>query len=152
MSQTVQANWKKWATCLMALLIIGVTGCGSSKQPDQAASMQTPQQQKGTDAAKTPASSQGQVPPSTSGADSQSAKKSQLVIDRQMFDQIKHGMTTREVFSIVGGPGQIVSQSGNPDDPLYTVVYQYAGKSPNSFAKLTFRNGQLLKKEQSGLE
>jgi hypothetical protein len=145
----------KWWIGTLAVLIIGATGC-SSKQQEPSASTNTNavSQQKNTSEQTKQESSHQQeqaTPSSQNPVKSEEQKKSQPVIDKQVFDRLKHGMTLSEVFSIVGGPGEIVSKSGNPDDPLYTITYQYKGKSPNSYAKLTFRSGKLLEKEQAGL-
>jgi hypothetical protein len=145
----------KWWIWTLAVLIIGATGCSSKQQePSASTSTNAANQQKDTSdqTKQEPSHQQEQTTPSSQNpVKSEVQKKSQPVIDKQIFDRLKHGMTLNEVFSLVGGPGDIVSKSGNPDDPLYTVTYQYKGESPNSYAKLTFRSGKLLDKEQAGL-
>ena len=69
------------------------------------------------------------------------------------FNQISNGMTTTEVFEIVGGEGEIISESGEKGDPYHTVMYSYPGSSGlGSNVTLMFQGDKLESKSQFGLE
>ena len=70
------------------------------------------------------------------------------------FDQIKNGMTYKQVTTIVGGPGEIVFETGILGDQFYTVKYQFKGDGGmwGAHAELTFQSGKLNTKTQTGLE
>lgn len=70
------------------------------------------------------------------------------------FEQIKTGMTYKQVTEIVGSTGEIVVETGNPGDKFYTVTYQYNGEGRmwgNANAQLMFQGGRLTTKTQSGI-
>lgn len=69
------------------------------------------------------------------------------------FEQIKSGMTYEEVKNIIGGPGQVLSESGNPGEQFHTVMYQYEGEgSLGANANFMFQGGKLVNKAQFGLK
>nr|WP_263324259.1 DUF3862 domain-containing protein [Neobacillus sp. Marseille-Q6967] len=71
----------------------------------------------------------------------------------EQFNQIQNGMTYEEVKAIVGGEGEIVSESGEKGSQFHTVVYSYQGKgSIGANASLTFQGNKLQNKSQFGLE
>lgn len=71
---------------------------------------------------------------------------SDIEITLEQFNQLKNGMTTEEVFEILGGEGDITSESGD------TVMYSYNGTSIGGNASLMFQGGKLMNKSQFGLE
>ena len=69
------------------------------------------------------------------------------------FDQIQNGMTYPEVTAIVGGPGEMVVETGTPGDPLYTVAYKFNGEgSLGANSQLMFQGGKMNTKAQFGLK
>ena len=73
-------------------------------------------------------------------------------ISKAEFDQIRNGMSYEEVKYIIGGEGEMLSESGNPGDQFYTVMYSYKGKGGlGANANFMFQNGQLQNKSQIGL-
>lgn len=69
------------------------------------------------------------------------------------FEQLKSGMTYEEATAIIGGPGEIASESGNKGEVLHTVLYQYKGeKGLGANANLMFQGNKLQNKAQFGLE
>jgi len=79
--------------------------------------------------------------------------KNQPDITMAEFNQIKNGMAYEQVTSIIGGPGEMMVETGTPGDPLYTVKYQFKGEGIiNSNAQLTFQSGKLNTKAQMGLK
>ncbi|SIS99091.1 DUF3862 domain-containing protein [Salimicrobium salexigens] len=78
---------------------------------------------------------------------------SDVTITSEEFNQIENGMSTEEVFEIVGGEGEVTSESGEPGSQFYTVSYTYSGETGlGSNAILMFQGGKLSSKSQFGLE
>lgn len=78
---------------------------------------------------------------------------SDVTITLDEFNKIQNGMTEEEVFEIVGGAGDILSESGDKGTDFYTVMYEYAGEDGfGANASLMFQGGKLQNKSQFGLE
>ncbi|WP_100009884.1 DUF3862 domain-containing protein [Lentibacillus sediminis] len=78
---------------------------------------------------------------------------SDVTITIDEFNQVENGMTTEEVFEIVGGEGEVTSQTGEEGSQYYTVTYTYYGESGmGANAILMFQGGELNSKSQFGLE
>ncbi|HEY8908926.1 MAG TPA: DUF3862 domain-containing protein [Desulfosporosinus sp.] len=76
-------------------------------------------------------------------------------ISMDEFEQIKNGMTYKQVTEIIGSTGEIVVETGTPGDQFYTVSYQFKGEGNiwgNANAELVFQGGTLTSKTQRGLE
>lgn len=74
-------------------------------------------------------------------------------ISKKEFDQLKSGMTYEEAVKIIGGPGEIQSESGNKGEALHTVMYMWEGeKGFGANASVMFQGGKLNMKSQAGLE
>lgn len=75
----------------------------------------------------------------------------EVTIDQ--FNQLENGMTLEEVIAIVGGEGEIISETGEKGTDLYTVMYSYTGKgSLGANVSLMFQGNTLQNKSQFGLE
>lgn len=71
---------------------------------------------------------------------------------KDKFEQIQNGMTYEQVTQIIGGPGEILSESGEKGTEYYTVMYQYEGiGSLGANSNLMFQGGKLINKAQYGL-
>ncbi|SFP09349.1 DUF3862 domain-containing protein [Salibacterium halotolerans] len=82
-----------------------------------------------------------------------SGGESDVTITMEQFDQLENGMTTQEVFDIVGGEGEVTSESGEEGSQYYTVTYTYYGESGmGANATLMFQGGELSSKSQIGLQ
>lgn len=69
------------------------------------------------------------------------------------FQAIQSGMTYEQVVQIVGGPGEIMSESGSPGEAYYTVMYTWEGEGTlGANANCIFQGGALMNKAQFGLE
>ncbi|AKG03301.1 hypothetical protein AAV35_013630 [Salimicrobium jeotgali] len=80
-------------------------------------------------------------------------RSSDVTITSEEFNQIENGMSSDEVFEIIGGEGEITSESGEPGSQFYTVSYTYSGEAGlGSNATLMFQGGKLSSKSQFGLE
>lgn len=74
-------------------------------------------------------------------------------VTMDQFNEIQNGMTTEEVFAILGGEGEIQSESGEVGSEYYTVMYSYPGASGlGSNVSLMFMGDKLENKSQFGLE
>lgn len=73
-------------------------------------------------------------------------------ITLEQFNQISNGQTLEEVIAIVGGEGEIISESGEAGTDLHTVMYSYPGSSLASSVSLMFQGNKLQSKSQFGLE
>ena len=73
-------------------------------------------------------------------------------ISKSEFDQIKSGMTQKEVTEIIGGPGETISESGNKGEPFHTVMIMYEGEGKTGAnANFMFQDDKLINKAQFGL-
>lgn len=78
---------------------------------------------------------------------------SDVEVTLEQFNQIQNGMTLEEVIAIVGGEGEIVSESGEKGSEFHTVMYSYTGKgSLGANVSLMFQGNKLQNKSQAGLE
>lgn len=77
---------------------------------------------------------------------------SDVEISIDQFNQIQNGMTLEEVIEVVGGEGEIISESGEKGTDLHTVVYSYNGDNLASNVTLMFQGNKLMNKSQFGLD
>lgn len=69
------------------------------------------------------------------------------------FTQLKDGMTYEEATAIIGGPGEVLSESGSPGEALHTIMYSYKGESGlGANANIMFQGNKLNNKAQFGLK
>lgn len=69
------------------------------------------------------------------------------------FTQLKDGMSYEEATKIIGGPGEVMSESGSKGDPAHTVMYTYKGEgSLGANANVMFQGEKLINKAQFGLK
>lgn len=74
-------------------------------------------------------------------------------ISKAEFDQIKNGMSYEEVTAIIGGPGEVLSETGSEGEQFHTVMYMYEGEGKlGANANMMFQEGKLISKAQFGLE
>jgi hypothetical protein len=76
-------------------------------------------------------------------------------ISKAEFDKIQAGMTYEEVVEIIGGEGELNSESGAKGDQYYTAMYTWNGESGfGANANATFQGNpaKLQNKSQFGLE
>jgi hypothetical protein len=82
----------------------------------------------------------------------QSGKGSNVTITMSEFNKVQNGMNYDQVQKIIGGPGELNSESGQKGTDLYTAMYSYNGKDLGSNAIFTFQGGKLVNKTQIGLK
>ncbi|WP_050615567.1 DUF3862 domain-containing protein [Bacillus testis] len=74
-------------------------------------------------------------------------------ITLEQFNAIENGMSYEEVTKIIGGEGEVLSESGEKGTNLHTVIYVYQGKGNlGANANFTFQGNKLVNKAQFGLK
>ncbi|MED4586688.1 DUF3862 domain-containing protein [Brevibacillus choshinensis] len=140
-----------WAgICLIGL----IANMGSDKQkpapPAQTASAPAPEpakQETPVQPAQTPA-----AVPVTAPAPAPKPEN-EGTMSKAEFDEIQNGMTYEEVVAIVGGPGEMLSESGNKGDQFYTEMYMWKGEGGiGANANAMFQSGKMTNKSQFGLK
>ncbi|MEH7354031.1 DUF3862 domain-containing protein [Neobacillus drentensis] len=73
-------------------------------------------------------------------------------ITKEEFDKIQNGMTYEEVQKIIGGEGEVISESGEKGSDIHTIMIQYNGKGGlGANANFMFQGNKLQNKAQYGL-
>ena len=82
------------------------------------------------------------------------APKNDPKITADEFAKIKNGMTLAEVEKIIGGKGEMNSETGAEGDDLYTVMYTWKGNSLGGNANFMFQGNPAVvqSKAQFGLK
>lgn len=141
--------WKKWWVWVVAIIVIAAANGGEEQpsQPTQEASSQPEATQEAP--AQQPVAEQPK--PEEPKKEEPPANKPSM--NKAEFDQLKSGMTYEEASAIIGGPGEVISESGNPGDQFHTVMYQYEGEGDlGANANLMFQGNKLQNKAQFGLK
>lgn len=74
-------------------------------------------------------------------------------MSKKEFDSIKNGMSYEEVVNIIGGDGELLSETGTSGEQFHTMMYSWEGENGlGSNANATFQNGKLVNKAQFGLK
>lgn len=73
-------------------------------------------------------------------------------VSEEEYKQIKVGMTSEEVFNIVGSKGTVVSKSDTDVDSHNFAIYKFETDSESSVSEMTFEEDKLSYKAQIGLE
>ena len=69
------------------------------------------------------------------------------------FSQLKDGMSYEDATAIIGGPGEVMSESGTKGEALHTIMYQYKGEGDlGANANVMFQGNKLNTKAQFGLK
>jgi hypothetical protein len=82
--------------------------------------------------------------------------KNKETITKAEFELLKTGMTYDEVSKIIGGPGELLSESGTKggtDLDIHITMYMYTGEgSLGANANAMFQDEKLINKAQMGLK
>jgi hypothetical protein len=80
-------------------------------------------------------------------------ESSDVTVTLDEFNKISNGMTYEEVVEIIGGEGDLLSESGDKGTELHTVMYMYTGEGDlGANANFMFQNNKLENKSQIGLK
>ncbi|MEY9980545.1 hypothetical protein [Lysinibacillus sp. RC79] len=71
---------------------------------------------------------------------------SNVKITMEQFNKLENDMSEAQVFEILGGEGELITESGD------LKMYTYAGKTSYTSASITFQDGKLMNKTQMRLE
>lgn len=75
--------------------------------------------------------------------------KGTITITADQFSQIENGMTYKQVTKIIGGEGEKISEDNTGD--TVTAMYQWHGSDDTGNALITFEDGKVVSKTQSGI-
>lgn len=90
---------------------------------------------------------------STQSAGEKPASSDKVKITKEQYNKIENGMTYQEVVEIVGGEGEIITETGEKGTDLYGIGVLYEGKGGvGANASLIFLGDKLQTKSQIGLE
>ncbi|MNW47802.1 hypothetical protein D3C74_251450 [compost metagenome] len=88
--------------------------------------------------------------PLTQGENSVSSD--QVEITQEQYDKISNGMTYEEVINIVGGEGEVITETGEKGSDMYGIGVMYQGKEGTGTANFVFIGDKLQSKSQFGLK
>ncbi|MBW7475531.1 DUF3862 domain-containing protein [Paenibacillus oenotherae] len=76
-----------------------------------------------------------------------------MKITKEQYAQINNGMTYKEVAEIVGGEGEVITESGEKGSDMYGIGVMYEGEGGvGASANFIFIGDKLQTKTQFGLE
>ena len=154
-------SWKNLNTGLKAVgvvwaalaLIIGL-GSLSSDEPTNQTTKETVTEQK--EDVKTVTKTEVVKEEEPEPAPEPEVQKNDPGISKAEFDQLKTGMSYKEAVGIIGGNGEVLSESGTPGGTgfdIHTVMYMFEGESGiGANANLMFQGDKLQNKAQFGLK
>lgn len=85
--------------------------------------------------------------------DTPSATGNKPTMTKAEFEQLTTGISYEDATGIIGGPGEVVSESGTKGDKLHTVMYTFKGEGDiGANANVMFQGDKLNTKAQFGLK
>jgi hypothetical protein len=82
--------------------------------------------------------------------------KNKPTISKSEFDALQIGMSYEDATTLIGGPGDVQSESGKKGGTgleIHTILYGFKGEgSVGANASLMFQDGKLMNKSQAGLK
>ena len=130
-------------------LMVTLLGCGTTTKETPAPT--APPTTTAPSPVATPAPAPASVPIPTPAPVVAPANKPTMT--KAEFDQLKDGMSYEEATKIIGGPGEVMSESGSKGDAAHTVMYTYKGEgSLGANANVMFQGEKLITKAQFGLK
>lgn len=156
MEKVKKPFWKKWwfwAIVVIVLIAIAANGGNSSNNTAQPTSTtnETQKQTNSSNNNSTPVAANTDQPKQTTEQEKPNEPENKPTISKAEFEQIKTGMTYEEVVKIIGGEGNLLSETkiGN----IHSVMYEWDGEGMiGANANFIFQNGKLQTKSQFGLE
>lgn len=68
-------------------------------------------------------------------------------VSDEQFEQAQNGMSYEQVQSLFGGPGKLLSETGQPGTPEHSTEYAWDGTDEGTAARCRFKDDKLVKKE-----
>lgn len=147
--------WKKWWFWLIVVLVVAAIGNQGGENEATQTTTASPQQES---ASTTQETAQTAAPAQTSAPAPEPAPAPQPpenapTMSKAEFEAIQNGMTYEEVVKIVGGEGELLSETGTKGDQFHTVMYKWDGEgSIGANANAMFQGGKMINKSQFGLK
>ena len=140
---------KKIMYLLSIGLMVTLLGCGTTTTTKETPAPITPPTTTAPSPVATPAPAPVPVPTPAPVV----APANKPTMTKAEFDQLKDGMSYEDATKIIGGPGEVMSESGSKGDPAHTVMYTYKGEGDlGANANLMFQGDKLMNKAQFGLK
>ncbi|WP_372632897.1 hypothetical protein [Cohnella sp.] len=95
-------------------------------------------------------SGDGRIPPAVQ--EKNSVSQVQVEITKEKYDNVSNGMTYEEVIGIVGGEGEVATETGEKGTATYGMSVMYQGKGGVGNASFIFIGDKLRSKSQHGLK
>ncbi|WP_246628109.1 hypothetical protein [Paenibacillus oenotherae] len=93
------------------------------------------------------------TPSTQQPANDDSSSSDKIKITKEQYAQINNGMTYKEVAEIVGGEGEVITESGEKGSDMYGIGVMYEGEGGvGASANFIFIGDKLQTKTQFGLE
>ncbi|MBO8164712.1 MAG: hypothetical protein H0Z34_13505 [Brevibacillus sp.] len=156
MNEIKKPIWKKW--WFWVVVIIVLAAIGNAGGDDQPAAVQSPSSESQPAAQQEATAETQEAQPESKPAEQEPAPEAKEpdnppTMSKAEFDAIQNGMTYEEVVQIVGGEGELLSETGTPGDPSHTVMYMWEGEGDiGANANAMFQGGKMISKSQIGLK
>ncbi|MFJ6414366.1 hypothetical protein ACIQLG_16410 [Terribacillus saccharophilus] len=142
--------YKKWWVWLIAIIVVAAAagGAGSDDSADSG-------KKESTEATAASAETTKEETKEDSEAETEEEAENTPKMTKDEFSQIKNGMTIEEVTNIVGGEGDLMSETGAEGDQFYTALYTWEGEGGfGANANITFQGNPAVvqSKAQLGLD
>lgn len=135
--------YKKWWVWLLGIIIIAAIASGGEEDTEQAS---TEPKEETTEQPKK------EEPKKEEAREDEKKSAKAGVLDETKFNKIQNGMTYEEVVKIIGGEGEVLSESGTKGDQFHTVIYTWPAEgSLGANANFTFQGNKLQNKAQMGV-
>ncbi|PLR79539.1 hypothetical protein CVD25_21820 [Bacillus canaveralius] len=147
MEKVKKPFYKRWWFWVIVVIVVGSIAANGGEEETAA------DNKKKTDAASTEVKKDESAPKEDAAEATAPQPESKAgVLDEAKFNQIQNGMTYEEVVGIIGGEGQVISESGEAGTEFHTVMYEWeADGGLGANANFMFQGGKLVNKAQMGV-
>lgn len=145
--------YKKWWVWLIAIIVVAAAAGGAGSDSNDSADSGKKESTEAT-TASAETTKEDKKEDSRAETEKEEAENSPKMT-KDEFSQIKNGMTIEEVTNIVGGEGDLMSETGAEGDQFYTALYTWEGEGGfGANANITFQGDPAVvqSKAQLGLD